>query len=141
VCHALHRPAWLVFFGTCSEVDVNLTKYKASGLATFIREDGQIVISTDFGPAFVGYLLWAMFKYGLYEVFKDQHMNSAGEELSNKYNLPSGSLVPHQRWSSPISLSAAPIVRYQPPCPSLLSYLPTADVLRSVTFNKTHEQS
>lgn len=26
-----------------------------------------------------------MFKYGLYEVFKDFYMNLAGEELSNKY--------------------------------------------------------
>lgn len=26
-----------------------------------------------------------MFKYGLYEVFKDYYMNLAGEELSNKY--------------------------------------------------------
>jgi len=26
-----------------------------------------------------------MFKYGLYEVFKDTYMNMAGEELSNKY--------------------------------------------------------
>ncbi|KAG1732745.1 hypothetical protein EDB19DRAFT_2003233 [Suillus lakei] len=26
-----------------------------------------------------------MFKYGLYEVFKDQYVNLAGEELSNKY--------------------------------------------------------
>lgn len=74
--------------------EVNLTKYKASGLATLIREDGQIVISKDFSPAFVGYSLWAM--YCFYEVFKDQRMNSAGEELSNKYNLPSGSLVSHQ---------------------------------------------
>jgi len=26
-----------------------------------------------------------MFKYGLYEVFKDTYMNMAGEEFSNKY--------------------------------------------------------
>jgi len=26
-----------------------------------------------------------MFKYGLYEIFKDMYMNAAGEELSNKY--------------------------------------------------------
>ena len=26
-----------------------------------------------------------MFKYGLYEIFKDVYMNAAGEELSNKY--------------------------------------------------------
>jgi len=26
-----------------------------------------------------------MFKYGLYEIFKDTYMNMAGEELSNKY--------------------------------------------------------
>lgn len=38
-----------------------------------------------FGPTFVGYSLQGMFKYGLYEVFKDYYMNLAGEEASAKY--------------------------------------------------------
>ena len=38
-----------------------------------------------FGPTFVGYSLQGMFKYGLYEVFKDLYMNMAGEEAAEKY--------------------------------------------------------
>jgi len=38
-----------------------------------------------FGPTFVGYSLQGMFKYGLYEVFKDVYSNMAGEEAAQKY--------------------------------------------------------
>ena len=38
-----------------------------------------------FGPTFVGYSLQGMFKYGLYEPFKDLYMNIAGEENTAKY--------------------------------------------------------
>jgi solute carrier family 25 phosphate transporter 3 len=74
VSHSLHE-------------QVNPTKYKGltSGLATLIREEGQTGIWKGFGPTFVGYSLQGMFKFGLYEVFKDLYMNLAGEELSNKY--------------------------------------------------------
>lgn len=66
---------------------VNPAKYKGltSGLATLVREEGQTGIWKGFGPTFVGYSLQGMFKYGLYEVFKDVYMNMAGEELSNAY--------------------------------------------------------
>ncbi|KAG1741691.1 mitochondrial carrier domain-containing protein [Suillus lakei] len=68
-------------------LDVAKCKYKglSSGLATLIREEGQTGIWKRFGPTFVGYSLQGMLKYRLYEVFKDQYMNLAGEELSNKY--------------------------------------------------------
>ncbi|KAG1854830.1 mitochondrial carrier protein [Suillus subalutaceus] len=68
-------------------MQVNPTKYKGaiSGLATIIREEGQAGIWKGFGPTLVGYSLQGMFKFGLYEVFKDQYMNLAGEELTNKY--------------------------------------------------------
>ena len=48
-------------------------------------EEGAGAIWKGFGPTFVGYSLQGMFKYGLYEVFKDQYMNLAGEEASAKY--------------------------------------------------------
>ncbi|KAN0088864.1 Mitochondrial carrier domain containing protein [Tylopilus felleus] len=68
-------------------MQVNPAKYKGltSGLATLVREEGQTGIWKGFGPTFVGYSLQGMFKYGLYEVFKDAYMNLAGEELSNQY--------------------------------------------------------
>ncbi|KAJ7449560.1 mitochondrial carrier protein [Mycena latifolia] len=46
---------------------------------------GTTGIWKGFGPTFVGYSLQGMFKYGLYDVFKDVYMNFAGEEMSNKY--------------------------------------------------------
>lgn len=55
------------------------------GLQTLVREEGQTGIWKGFGPTLVGYSLQGMFKYGLYEVFKDTYMNLAGEEASNKY--------------------------------------------------------
>ncbi|KAF9244640.1 mitochondrial carrier domain-containing protein [Melanogaster broomeanus] len=66
---------------------VNPAKYKGatSGLATLLREEGQTGIWKGVGPTFVGYSLQGMFKYGLYDVFKDTYMNLAGEEMSNKY--------------------------------------------------------
>jgi solute carrier family 25 phosphate transporter 3 len=54
-------------------------------MSTLLREEGSRGIWKGFGPTLVGYSLQGMFKYGLYEVFKDFYMNLAGEELSNKY--------------------------------------------------------
>ena len=66
---------------------VNPAKYKGtiSGLKLIRAEEGAGAIWKGFGPTFVGYSLQGMFKYGLYEVFKDQYMNLAGEEASNNY--------------------------------------------------------
>lgn len=80
-----------LFLSTCLFLNlvrqVNPAKYKGltSGLATLVREEGQTGIWKGFGPTFVGYSLQGMFKYGLYEVFKDMYMNLAGEELSTQY--------------------------------------------------------
>jgi len=62
-------------------------KYKGlvSGLSTIVREEGSRAIWKGFGPTFVGYSLQGMFKYGLYETFKDAYMNMAGEEASKQY--------------------------------------------------------
>ncbi|TFK39973.1 mitochondrial carrier protein [Crucibulum laeve] len=68
-------------------MQVNPLKYKglSTGLKTLVAEEGSTGIWKGFGPTFVGYSLQGMFKYGLYEVFKDFYMNLAGEEASNKY--------------------------------------------------------
>jgi len=72
---------------TKCNMQVDPAKYKGltSGMSTLIREEGSRGIWKGFGPTLVGYSLQGMFKYGLYEVFKDYYMNLAGEELSNKY--------------------------------------------------------
>lgn len=71
----------------CRVLQVNPTKYKGLGSAikTLVAEEGANGIWKGFGPTFVGYSLQGMFKYGLYEVFKDYYMNLAGEELTEKY--------------------------------------------------------
>ncbi|KAI0060714.1 mitochondrial carrier protein [Artomyces pyxidatus] len=56
-----------------------------SGLRLIVAEEGAKGIWKGFGPTFVGYSLQGMFKYGLYEVFKDLYMNLAGEEATEKY--------------------------------------------------------
>jgi solute carrier family 25 phosphate transporter 3 len=56
-----------------------------SGFKTLVAEEGSRGVLKGFGPTFVGYSLQGMFKYGLYEIFKDYYQNLAGEELSNKY--------------------------------------------------------
>ncbi|KAH8985013.1 mitochondrial carrier protein [Lactarius akahatsu] len=68
-------------------MQVNPAKYTGSisGLKTIIAEEGTKGIWKGFGPTFIGYSLQGMFKYGLYEVFKDAYMNLAGEEASEKY--------------------------------------------------------
>ncbi|KAJ7634148.1 mitochondrial carrier domain-containing protein [Mycena polygramma] len=68
-------------------MQVNPLKYKGlfPSLSLLVKEEGQTGIWKGFGPTFVGYSLQGMFKYGLYEVFKDAYMNLAGEEMSNKY--------------------------------------------------------
>ncbi|EJF60614.1 mitochondrial carrier protein [Dichomitus squalens] len=62
-------------------------KYKGliSGLRTIVAEEGSHALWKGVGPTFVGYSLQGLFKYGLYEVFKDAYSNLAGEEASAKY--------------------------------------------------------
>lgn len=66
---------------------VNPTKYKGlvSGLKSIAAEEGSRGLWKGVGPTFVGYSLQGMFKYGLYEPFKDIYQNLAGEEASAKY--------------------------------------------------------
>ncbi|KAK7683387.1 hypothetical protein QCA50_009830 [Cerrena zonata] len=72
---------------TKCNMQVNSAKYNGlvSGLRTITAEEGAAGLWKGFGPTFVGYSLQGMFKYGLYEVFKDQYSNLAGEEASAKY--------------------------------------------------------
>ncbi|ETW79313.1 mitochondrial carrier protein [Heterobasidion irregulare TC 32-1] len=72
---------------TKCNMQVNPGKFKGlgSGLSLILKEEGQKGIWKGVGPTFVGYSLQGMFKYGLYEIFKDAYMNLAGEEASAKY--------------------------------------------------------
>ncbi|EIW79306.1 mitochondrial carrier protein [Coniophora puteana RWD-64-598 SS2] len=85
-CGATHAGITPLDVAKCN-MQVDPAKYKGlrSGLSTLVREEGSRGIWKGFGPTFVGYSLQGMFKYGLYELFKDVYMNLAGEEASNKY--------------------------------------------------------
>ncbi|KAF8631917.1 hypothetical protein AX15_002174 [Amanita polypyramis BW_CC] len=68
-------------------MQVNPTKYQGlnQGLKLLVKEEGTKGIWKGVGPTFVGYSFQGMFKYGLYEVFKDFYSNLAGEEAAQKY--------------------------------------------------------
>jgi len=68
-------------------MQVNPAKYKGTlnSLKTIVAEEGSKGVWKGFGPTLLGYSLQGMFKYGLYEIFKDQYMNLAGEEASQNY--------------------------------------------------------
>jgi solute carrier family 25 phosphate transporter 3 len=68
-------------------MQVDPAKYTGlvSGLKLLVKEEGANGIWKGFGPTFVGYSLQGMFKYGLYEVFKDYYSNLAGEKNANQY--------------------------------------------------------
>jgi len=72
---------------TKCNMQVNSSKYTGlvQGLKTISAEEGSRGLWKGFGPTFIGYSLQGLFKYGLYEVFKDTYMNLAGEEASSKY--------------------------------------------------------
>jgi len=56
-----------------------------STVKTLLKEEGATGIWKGFGPTLVGYSAQGMFKFGLYEVFKDQYANLAGKENAQKY--------------------------------------------------------
>jgi solute carrier family 25 phosphate transporter 3 len=68
-------------------MQVNPAKYKGSisGLKTIIAEEGKSGLWKGVTPTLIGYSLQGMFKYGLYEIFKDTYMNLAGEEAAGQY--------------------------------------------------------
>lgn len=72
---------------TKCNMQVNPTKFKGllSGLRTLVAEEGATGIWKGFTPTLIGYSLQGAFKYGLYEVFKDQYSTMAGEENAKKY--------------------------------------------------------
>jgi len=72
---------------TKCNMQVNPLKYKGlpSGLKTIVAEEGSAAIWKGWFPTLVGYSLQGMFKYGLYEIFKDFYANAIGEENYKKY--------------------------------------------------------
>lgn len=62
-------------------------KYKGllGSLSTIIREEGASGLKLGWVPTLIGYSLQGLFKFGLYEFFKDYYSNLAGQENAGKY--------------------------------------------------------
>eukprot|EP00300_Choanocystis_sp_HF-7_P027088 c32150_g1_i1.p1 GENE.c32150_g1_i1~~c32150_g1_i1.p1 ORF type:complete len:369 (+),score=79.75 c32150_g1_i1:158-1108(+) len=71
---------------TKCNMQVNPAKYKSlgAGLSTIIKEEGAMALWKGWAPTAIGYSAQGLFKFGLYEIFKDVYANLAGEE--NFYN-------------------------------------------------------
>ncbi|KAH7105008.1 mitochondrial carrier [Auriculariales sp. MPI-PUGE-AT-0066] len=68
-------------------MQVNGAKYKGTfqTIGLLRAEEGSRGLWKGFGPTLVGYSAQGLFKFGLYEVFKDLYANLAGEENFKKY--------------------------------------------------------
>jgi solute carrier family 25 phosphate transporter 3 len=68
-------------------MQVDPTKYKSlvPSIKTIMAEEGMGALMKGWFPTLVGYSAQGMFKFGLYEFFKDYYANLAGEENAKKY--------------------------------------------------------
>jgi len=62
-------------------------KYKGliSGIKKVVAEEGAAGLRLGWAPTFIGYSMQGLFKFGLYELFKDVYSNAAGQENAKKY--------------------------------------------------------
>jgi len=69
------------------KVQVFPQKYKSliNGMRTVVREEGFKGLTLGGLPTLIGYSMQGLFKFGLYEFFKDLYANMAGEENAEKY--------------------------------------------------------
>jgi solute carrier family 25 phosphate transporter 3 len=68
-------------------MQVDPAKYKGlmSTISTIMKEEGAGALTEGWAPTFLGYAAQGMFKFGLYEFFKDYYSTMAGEENAFAY--------------------------------------------------------
>lgn len=68
-------------------MQVNPKQYTGlvSGFRLMAKEQGSMALWKGWAPTWIGYSAQGLFKFGLYEVFKDLYANMAGEENATKY--------------------------------------------------------
>lgn len=71
---------------TKCKMQVFPSKYNGlkGGIRTIMAEEGASGLVLGWGPTLIGYSLQGMFKFGLYEVFKDFYGNMVGEDVMSK---------------------------------------------------------
>lgn len=72
---------------TKCNMQVDPKKYTGlvSGLRTLIVEEGVNAVWKGWLPTLIGYSMQGLFKFGLYEYFKDMYSNMAGKEKAERY--------------------------------------------------------
>jgi solute carrier family 25 (mitochondrial phosphate transporter), member 3 len=55
------------------------------GIKTILAEEGARGLTLGWAPTLIGYSMQGLFKFGLYEFFKDTYSNMAGQENAGKY--------------------------------------------------------
>jgi solute carrier family 25 phosphate transporter 3 len=56
-----------------------------SGMRTILQEEGFAGLLKGWAPTALGYGAQGLFKFGLYEIFKDTYSTAAGEEKAHQY--------------------------------------------------------
>lgn len=72
---------------TKCNMQVRPEKYKGlvQGLKTIASEEGKQALFKGWAPTLIGYSAQGLFKFGLYEVFKDYYSTLAGEQKAKDY--------------------------------------------------------
>jgi solute carrier family 25 (mitochondrial phosphate transporter), member 3 len=85
-CGLTHAAVTPLDVAKCS-AQVNPGKYGglANGLRTIMVEEGAAGLAKGWFPTLIGYSMQGLFKFGLYEYFKDFYSTMAGEENAKKY--------------------------------------------------------
>lgn len=85
-CGLTHTAVTPLDVAKCN-AQVNPKKYGGlvNGMRTIIAEEGSAAVWKGWLPTFFGYSMQGLFKFGLYEYFKDLYSNIAGEEDAKKY--------------------------------------------------------
>jgi solute carrier family 25 (mitochondrial phosphate transporter), member 3 len=85
-CGLTHTAVTPLDVAKCS-AQVNPAKYGGllNGIRTIAAEEGAAGLVKGWAPTLIGYSMQGLFKFGLYEHFKDFYSNLAGEENAKKY--------------------------------------------------------
>ena len=85
-CGLTHTAVTPLDVAKCN-MQVDGAKYRGlvQSIKLIMAEEGSAAIWKGWLPTFYGYSMQGLFKFGLYEVFKDLYADIAGEEASVKY--------------------------------------------------------
>jgi solute carrier family 25 phosphate transporter 3 len=85
-CGATHLLVTPLDVTKCN-MQVNPAKFPSLvvGLKTILKEEGAAALYKGWLPTAIGYSMQGLFKFGLYEFFKDEYSNWAGKENAHKY--------------------------------------------------------